>query len=83
MTLKKQTRKTNDMSPVEIKIALLKAGVKQQDIANMLGITRQGVSNIISGRFSSEPVDDAISKIINVDKKLLRPSRYLHSDSTR
>ena len=80
MTLKTQTKKPNDMSPVEIKIALMKAGVKQQDIANKLGITRQSVNGVISGRHPSEPVDEAICQIIQVDKKLLRPSRYLYSD---
>lgn len=80
MTFKKQIVKPNDMSPVDIKIALMKAGVKQQDIAKKLGITRQSVNGVIAGRYLSEPVDEAICDVIKVDKKLLRPSRYLYSD---
>lgn len=77
--MKNHITKTNDMSPVEIKIALMRAGVSQQQIASELGVTRQSVNGVVLGRYKSEAIDDAICKIINLDKKLLRPSRYLYS----
>lgn len=41
------------MTPVEIKIELLKAGITQTAIANDCGVSRQAVHQVVNGRSSS------------------------------
>lgn len=74
------TRPTQDMDPQEIWIAMIRSGVGQKDIGEILGVTRQHVHHVIQGRSVSHRVRQAISDAIGIDLKKLWPSTYLYKD---
>jgi lambda repressor-like predicted transcriptional regulator len=79
--MKRRTnRPTIDMDPIEIWIAMQRAGVGQKDIGDALGVTRQAVHHVIQGRFVSHRIRQAISEAIGIDLKQLWPSTYLYKD---
>ncbi len=49
---------------IEIKVALLRIGVKQADIARILGISRASVSDAINGRITSQKIMTYIESLI-------------------
>ena len=53
------------MKPNEIKAALMLKGIKQGEIARMLGITAAAVSSVIAGRYKSKRVKLQIAKILS------------------
>lgn len=52
------------MTPIEIKIALLRRGVSQRDIARKLGVTYTAVSNVINGQGRSRRIEALIKAVI-------------------
>jgi lambda repressor-like predicted transcriptional regulator len=55
------------MTPVEIKIELLKRGISMGDIARTLGCTRQNVQHVVYGRVKSPHIREAIAVAIDKD----------------
>jgi len=53
------------MDTVQIKIELLKRGIKQVDIARALGVSRSVVSHVIAGRRRSRRVEKYIRRLIS------------------
>ncbi len=49
-----------------IKIALLKAGVKQVDIAEKHGVTRGAVTQVIQGKAKSKKIEKELESILEV-----------------
>lgn len=49
-----------------IKIALIRAGKTQVDIAKKCGVKRACVANVIAGKGKSQKVQDEIDKILEV-----------------
>ena len=60
----------NDMDPTELKIAMMRAGVTQADIAEALCVSRQAVHLVVNNRATSHKIRTAISEAINIDLKL-------------
>lgn len=82
--MKKHTnKKVQDMPPVEISIAMQRAGVGQKDIAEKVGVTRQHVHMVIHRGDVSHRVRQAIADAIGMDLKMLWPSTYLYHDGPR
>lgn len=52
------------MSPREIRAELMLRGIKQQEIADSLGVSASHVSHVIDGKRTSERVQRAIAKAI-------------------
>ena len=81
--------KTNDMSPTEIRIAILQANITrpgnitQSGMALDLGVTRQTVNRVIDGLITSDRVRRHIAKAIDVDIKRIWPSTYLYGGGPR
>ena len=59
------------MQPHEIKAELIKARIKQIDVAKSLGIDKSTVSGVISGMRNSERVRVYISKQLKVPYETL------------
>jgi len=72
--------RTNDMDPVEIKIALMRAGVTQADIARQEGVSINAVHLVVHGRAVSDKIRRAIAAAIKTDIKLIWPSTYLYGE---
>ena len=66
-----------DMEPVEIVVALIRAGVVQAALARKLGVTDQAVSQVIRGASTSHKIRRAISDAINIDIRQIWPSTYI------
>lgn len=56
------------MKPVEIRVALLRKGITQSQIAREFGISRSAVSRIIHGKSKSKRVWKHLSGLINLKK---------------
>lgn len=52
------------MKATEIKIALLKLGIKQVEIARRLNVSRQAVNSVINGRLRSNNIESYIERLI-------------------
>jgi lambda repressor-like predicted transcriptional regulator len=61
------------MEPLEIKIALMRAGVTQVDIARYVGVAPPNVSKVIAGVIASARVRAAIAKALDMDVKQIWP----------
>lgn len=68
----------SDMSPTELKIAILRAGVTQKSIALKVGVTPQSVHMVINGRAVSHRIRCAIADATGMDLKRIWPSTYLY-----
>ena len=77
---KKTENKIHDMPSLEIWIAMQRAGVGQNDIADKVGVTRQHVHMVIHRGDISHRVRKAISEAIGMDLKKIWPSTYLYKD---
>lgn len=64
------------MEPLDIRIALMKAGVKQREIARKAVVTDQHVGKVIDGKSSSDRVQRLIAKAIGQPVALVFPDRY-------
>lgn len=64
------------MNPIEIKIALMHAGVTQAEIARQCGVTPTQVHRVIFKGTVSDHVRRAIAKTIGKDVKTIWPEYY-------
>lgn|GEM_PF-811163 len=69
--------KSMDMSAVDIRLALLRAGVTQAEIARKIGVSQTAVHRIIEGMNVSHRIRKAISEAIDTPLGLIWPSAYL------
>lgn len=72
-----------DMSPVEIKVALIRSGVSQVQIAKSLGINPSAVSRVIDGSSVSHRVRKAVAEATGIDLKQIWPSTYIEAGGPR
>ena len=66
------------MSPLEIKIALLKSGITQKSIADECGVHPVHVSEIIRGYRISNRVMKAIARRLGKNPKEVFPWYFIH-----
>ena len=66
-----------DMEPTEIRIALMRAGIPQQAIANKFGVTPSAIARVIDGDSASHRIRQAIANIIGEDIRRIWPSTYI------
>ena len=64
------------MKPLEIKIYLLRADVKQAEIAQFCKVSRTSITRVINGYSSSDRIQRAIAKAINRPVEDVFPERY-------
>ena len=64
------------MSTKEIKILLIRADVKQADIARKLKVSKQAVHNVIKGIAESRRIKAEIAKALGMDIKDLWPNNH-------
>lgn len=64
------------MSPVEIKVAMLRVGVSQADIARKCNVHRSMIGHIIHGRAVAAHIHNAIATAINIPAKQIWPDYY-------
>jgi transcriptional regulator with XRE-family HTH domain len=69
------------MSPVEIKILLLRAGITQTSIAKKLGVTLGFVNQIVNGQRHTKRVRMAIARAVGKRIEDLWPSRPVKKDA--
>ncbi len=62
------------MSPVEIKVALLRKGITQTAIANEIGVAITSVNRVIAGLNTSHRIADAVSDAVGKPKKEVFPN---------
>ena len=74
-----KTNKQSDMSPTEIRIALMRSGISQATIARKLIVDPSAVCRIIDGKYVSDRVRREIAAAIGIDIKRIWPSTYLYS----
>jgi len=72
--------KTYDMPPAEIRIALMRAGVTQAEIARQTKVVASHVCRVIDNIDSNDRVRRAIASAIGIDIKLIWPSIYLYGE---
>jgi lambda repressor-like predicted transcriptional regulator len=77
------THKISDMSPNEIRIALLRKGVTQSGIARDQGVSAQMVYQVIERKNISHRICEAIGDAIGKDLKEIWPSIYLYGGGPR
>jgi len=68
----------SNMSPLNIKVLMLKSHVTQAEIARKLGITIQTVNQVIHGRFNSHRVHQAVAEATGKDIRAIWPTVYLY-----
>lgn len=52
------------MSPVDIKVALLRLGITQKQIADALEVTKVTVNQVVNGKIRSRRVEDYIRRVL-------------------
>lgn len=67
-----------DMPPNEIRIALIRAGIAQIEIARQIKVAPSNVCRVIDGLGSSDRVRRAIATATGIDVKRIWPSIYLY-----
>jgi len=67
-----------DMDPIELKIALMRAGVSLSRVAREVGVSRQTVYMVVNGRAVSHRIRQAIADAVGMDLKRIWPSTYLY-----
>ncbi|MCK4267840.1 MAG: hypothetical protein KAX16_03310 [Actinomycetia bacterium] len=73
-------KKTYDMPPPEIRIALYRARITQAEIARQTKVAASHVCRIIDGTDSNDRVRRAIAEAIGIDIKRVWPSIYLYGE---
>ena len=66
-----------DMSPMDIRIAMLRSGVTQMDIARELGVAKTAVYLVIEGKAVSHRIREKISERVKIDIRRIWPSTYM------
>jgi len=69
--------KTYDMMPDEIRIAMIRAGVTQAELARRNNVKPISINRIIMGLSVSDRVMRSIAEAIGIDVKRIWPSIYL------
>jgi lambda repressor-like predicted transcriptional regulator len=69
--------KQMDMTPTDIRIAMLKAGVTQACIARELGVHKGSVLQVLEGRWVSDRIRRKIAERCGLDVARIWPSTYL------
>lgn len=64
------------MTPLEIKIAMMKSGITQRQLARELGINHNTVYLVINKGLTSRRIMEAISKAIGIDKSIVFPNKF-------
>lgn len=64
------------MEPLEIRIALLRVGVKQADIARVCKVSKASVGRVIDGHSASDRIQRVIAKAITQPVEDVFPARY-------
>lgn len=65
------------MKPLEIRIALMKEGIRPTDIAGFLGVSTSAVLHTINRKSVSDRIQRAVSKAIRKPVDQVFPDRYL------
>lgn len=52
------------MSPVDIKVALLRRGITQKQIADALEVTKVTVNQVVNGKIRSRRVEDYLRRVL-------------------
>lgn len=64
------------MAPLDIRIALLRKGYTNAQVARDLGLERKTVSNVVHGYGKSRRVANAVSRITGIPVEALWPGVY-------
>lgn len=64
------------MKPLEIRIALLRADVKQSEIARVCKVSKPSVARVIAGQSVSDRIQRVIAKAIGQPVEDVFPERY-------
>jgi lambda repressor-like predicted transcriptional regulator len=75
--------KAQNMKPVEIQIAMMRAGLTQSQLARELGATQQLVYHVIQGNTVSDRVRKHIAARVGIDIKRIWPDPYLYYGGPR
>lgn len=70
--------KTYDMMPDEIRIAMLRAGVSQAELARRNQVSPTMINRVVMGLSVSERVMRSVADSIGIDIKSIWPSIYLY-----
>ena len=73
-------RSKNDMSPQEIRVAMLRAGVRQSALARALCVSPSTIIRVIEGSTVSDRIRRSIACAINMDVKDIWPSTYIYGE---
>ncbi len=76
MSKKPIRTKSIDMTPTDIRIAMIRAGVTQAEIARDVEVSRNTVHLVIEGRTVSDRIRKRIAERIGMDVGLIWPSTY-------
>ena len=69
-----------DMMPDEIRIAMIRAGVSQAELARRNHVSSTMINRVVMGLSVSERVMRSISDAIGIDIKRIWPSIYLYGE---
>ena len=72
----------SDMTPVEIRVAILRALTTQAAIARTVGCSRAMVCQVIDGKFVSDRIRCAIAEAIRIPVENIWRSYYLSRKQT-
>ncbi len=70
--------KSTDMTPTEIRIALIRSGKTQAQLAVEIGVSRTMIFKLIEGQTVSERVERGIAQAVGLEVERIWPSRYLN-----
>ncbi|MDX9785482.1 MAG: hypothetical protein RBT11_01805 [Desulfobacterales bacterium] len=73
-------KEPKDMSPQEIRVAMLLAKVTQAELARRLCVSPSMINRVIDGLTVSDRVRRGIASAINMDVKTIWPSTYIYSE---
>lgn len=71
-------RQNMNMRPVDIRIAMMRAGVGQSEIARELNVNQTAIYLVIEGRAVSHRIREKIAERIGLDIRRIWPSTYLY-----
>jgi DNA-binding CsgD family transcriptional regulator len=63
------------MDAIERKVLMLRAGIRQSEIARRLGLRSQTVCLVVNGRCKSRRVEEEIARALGVSREALWPDR--------
>ena len=63
------------MDVIERKVLMLRAGIKQSEIARRLGLRSQTVCLVVSGKCKSRRVEEEIARVLGLSREALWPDR--------